>query len=622
MRLKANDLDADRQVLLRAELVEALARLSARSLPVPSFEIMVTVVDAVPPEMVALLDLKAVDEACIPSSIADRVIWEERLQSYQIVIRNDTVWVVGGGQIGAIYGFYEFLRRATGIRWYGIADDDVYFTEPDDTLEVRRSPKMVFRGFEEYLIHDKADTYFSTYLRWMVRNGWNLMLLNAAKWQAYERRGSFVEQARCYGIRLALGAHAPEIFLPEATFETHPEWFSFRNGERCLRGPIEIPELDGLQLESSYQPCYTNPEARGFIADNIAAYISRFPEADIFSLWPHDGVNNWCQCETCLETTPYEAMHLLALEVEKRLPATMPIEVLCYSNMMNAPARPLPSTDRTYTLFCPYLRPYHHRFFDPGFPEDELVTGTRYPEPDRINPVDDREYGLLLERWLPVLAQCGSVLGIFAYYQSTFHDETRRSDASRYLCRPDPLLVEDEIARFAECGARVFYDCSHPSPGFWPDGRLYAYLPELLWDHHPGAAQLVDTFYQATLGKQLGPRVAALMQRLGEGLGDRSQDLPVSLLHELESVITKIPGARGERYRLWLTYLQLGDASWQTAQAGNWEEVVALEQRIIALLETHRDSLADYLDTQRLSNYAKAVIAYITDGKGSGAMPD
>ena len=82
-------------------------------------------------------------------------------------------------------------------------------------------------------------------------------------------------------------------------------------------------------------------------------------------------------------------------------------------------------------LFCPYLRHYYHRIYDAGGPE-ELITGNLYPEPDRINPVDDREYGELFRRWSPVWKGCGSTLGIFEY-GGNFPDETRRFDFTRYL---------------------------------------------------------------------------------------------------------------------------------------------------------------------------------------------
>ena len=74
-----------------------------------------------------------------------------------------------------------------------------------------------------------------------------------------------------------------------------------------------------------------------------------------------------------------------------------------------------------------------------------MLTGVNYPGPDRINPVDEREYGRIFENWLPFWREAGIVPAVFEY-NGNFPDETGRMDHQRYIHIHAQQLREDEGA--------------------------------------------------------------------------------------------------------------------------------------------------------------------------------
>jgi len=411
-----------------------------------------------------------------PTSFKARCYWERKRQSFQIIKTEKYLWIIGGDEIGTIYGWGELLHCLTGVIWSGLKEEDIFFDKPKDLPQGPQKPLFAFRGRDG---SPPPGGTIEEFLKLMRRNRWNLWRRNSAYFmkQPEEYRNSVIKECSKNYIHLTLGDHSMHYFLPEEEFSKHPEWFGMRNGKRVKKAIVEIPECPLLKGELLIQPCYSNPDLIEYLTDRMAAHIKEFPSVDIFALWPHDGVNNWCQCPECLKKTPYEHIYTLAMALLKKIPSNVTIELIAYSNLLNLPRHSLPFSDRTFTLFCPYLRDYKHRIYERGFPL--LILGTNYPQPDRINPVDDREYGKLFLKWLKVWEKIGSIPGIFEY-GPTYYDETRRSNMTRYLYFPDPKVRYDEIKWYRKRGVEVFYLCS-PYIN-WPDGFLQWALSQNLFE--------------------------------------------------------------------------------------------------------------------------------------------
>ncbi|MCM8816437.1 MAG: DUF4838 domain-containing protein [Candidatus Omnitrophica bacterium] len=519
------------------------------------------------------------------SSFSDFCRREKEKQSFQIIKDERYFWVIGGDEIGAIYGFDELLRATTGVIWAGPRDEDIIFGKSFEIDDGLNMPYIPLRA--RY-----ASWYdMSKYLRWMRRNRWNMWVRSWAYFmnQSEQDRKESLKLADNNFLLVSLTEHSMHYFLQEDEFEKRPQWFGMRNGKRLKTDFVVIPDCPHLHAKLPVQPCYSNTELVEYLTDKMAQCIRKFPLVNIWGIWPHDGVNNWCMCENCIKKTPYEHMYNIAMRLLEKVPSHIFIELLSYSNLLNVPWKELPFSKRTFTLFCTYLRQYKQRIYDDGFSSLEL--GTRYPLPDRINPVDDREYGILFEKWLKVWKKCGSVPGIFEYGPQHY-DETRRCDAARYLYHPNPEIRNDEIKWYAKKGVEVFYLCSIYSS--WPDGFHQWVLADGLWNPVNNIRDLEKHFYTA-LAKKNGLVLSKFLKKLHHKLLYENKSIDKEL-KELQNLLKKIDDKEiVKKYEIWIEFVRLVHKSRQAELSGNFEQGITLEKEIQKLCQENEEFLENFV---------------------------
>jgi hypothetical protein len=520
---------------------------------------------------------------------------QRKLQSFSIRRNGFRIFISGGGYPGILNGLYTLLKNELGIRWYGLTDEDICFIDEPVIMPENGEPDVPLRGIESCLSR-WTEKFIKQFMLWMARNGWNQLLVNAVEWQKLTARKRLLRYAELCAVNIVIGGHSFELFLPDDVFKYRPEFFGMRDGARCVKSEIKILEQENKTFLNRIQPCLSNPECMAFIARNIVDYIDKFEEINVFSLWPHDGVNNWCQCEKCKKLAPYELMHQLARHVLKGAKRKIFIELLAYSNLLKPPSN-LPYEPSIYTLFCPYLRNYRKRIFASGFPRENVKLGSLYPDVEPVNPADDREYGHLLNAWLPEIRKSGGTFGIFAYYQLVFHDMTEKSDRSRYLRYPSPELIKDELQYFVENGLQVYYDCSWPYPGFWPDARLYSFYSYLLWDHKIDIVPLIKEYSQ-TLGG-----VAQSLDRICNELDAGRRDSS-----DLRQELLKLKNAKEKRIRIWAEYVFWALKSYDYRKQNEASKVIAVENRIIELFKKHRHTLKSHILVDWMISHSKSII--------------
>jgi hypothetical protein len=538
-------------------------------------------------------------------SYKDYLESQRNMQSFEIKRNGTDVLINGGAYPGILNGLYTLLKNQLGIRWYGVNEEDICCIKNPVPFPEKEKPAVPLRGFEGSLKSWSID-FTRQFMLWMARNGWNQLLFNAGYWRSSQAQEIITETADLCGINLVIGGHSFELFLPDEMFAEKPELFGMRNGIRCVKGETGIAEKPGHSFTSRIQPCLSNPECRALITRNALEFLERFKEIKVFSLWPHDGINNWCQCPSCLQHSPYELMHQLARQIISTCRRKIYIELLAYSNLLKTP-RNLPYEPSIYTLFCPYLRNYHRRLFEPGFPASKARLGSRYPEIEPVYPVDDREYGHLFKKWLPEIAKSGGTLGIFAYYQLVFHDIRGGWDRSRYLRYPEPGLIRDELRYFIKHGMQVYYDCSWPHPGFWPDGRLYSFYSRLLWDRNCKIEPFIDEH------NSIDKDMSQFLDKVSHILDSDIRDFSI-----LAPLITSLPdmhSGRWQRVKIWLAYLKLAMVSFTAAAKNADSEVVDAEKKIIKLFKEHRKTLEMYVSVNWMIRYSESVIRHCSENK-------
>ena len=398
-------------------------------------------------------------------------------------------------------------------------------------------------------------------------------------------------------MHIIVGEHGMEGFLPEEEFARHADWFGMRDGRRVRQAPVILPDCPHLDATLPIQPCYSNPEVAEFITDRMAALAKEYPDIEILGLWPHDGVNNWCQCPKCLKRVPYEHMYDLALRLARKTPSRLAIELIAYSNLLTTPRGRLPKSDRIISMFCPYLRHYAHRTYDRGGPS--LITSTLYPKPDRINPVDEREYGKLFRKWQPIWKQSGSTLGIFEYGGNLWPDETGRTDRQRFLYHPSNAIRFDEARWYRQRGVRYFCMCAHYSA--WPDAVQTLGAARALWNCDESSGSFESRYYAALAGPK-GRCLRSALRRVSDCLSGGHS--PLKALARLGAVAKSVRAPQARQYSLWGRYLSLAWASREAEENGCIQEAIEREREVERFLKGILPKMGNVVSARSLLGYA------------------
>jgi hypothetical protein len=108
--------------------------------------------------------------------------------------------------------------------------------------------------------------------------------------------------------------------------------------------------------------CYSNPEVRWIIIQDIVHYIRGNRHIDLLHLWLADGVNNHCECDHCQQSRPSDFFVMLLNELDEQLTLNKlnnQIVFLIYVDLLWAPEKEwIHNPDRFILMFAPITRSY------------------------------------------------------------------------------------------------------------------------------------------------------------------------------------------------------------------------------------------------------------------------
>ncbi len=166
----------------------------------------------------------------------------------------------GNGEKGTLYAVYDFLERYCGYRLYSpdalVTTDLTNFSIPSDTV-LSEEPAFDYREVLYY--YPNNSRLYANWHRLHTREDLN------RDW------GMFV--------------HTFKNLIPhERYFDSHPEWFSMRNGQRVRDGQL----------------CLANHYVLDTLCRNLQKMVDQNPQAKIWSVSNNDNYNV-CQCSECLK---------------------------------------------------------------------------------------------------------------------------------------------------------------------------------------------------------------------------------------------------------------------------------------------------------------------------------
>jgi hypothetical protein len=108
--------------------------------------------------------------------------------------------------------------------------------------------------------------------------------------------------------------------------------------------------------------CYSNPEVRRLIVDEVVKYTAGNPYVDVLHFWLADNFNNICECENCKEYTITDLYVKMLNDIDERLTSLnikTKIVFLIYFELLWEPINEkINNPDRFIMMFAPITRTY------------------------------------------------------------------------------------------------------------------------------------------------------------------------------------------------------------------------------------------------------------------------
>lgn len=235
-------------------------------------------------------------------------------EAFHVEARAGSLFIIGGGARGVLYGMYEVLERL-GCRWFSPETERIPRQADIRLAWSSETHRPAFENRDNFN-WETADPV------WRARNR-----LNGWKPVIPEYMGGHND----YGM----WCHTFfELVSPNEFFAQHPEYFTMVGGVR---------RRDGNQL------CLSNPAVRRLLTQRLLARIQANPKATIFSVSQNDGLG-YCECPACMAIAAAEGsqsglilwfVNAVATEVAQKHPRVL-IDTIAYLYSVDAPRQVRP----------------------------------------------------------------------------------------------------------------------------------------------------------------------------------------------------------------------------------------------------------------------------------------
>lgn len=437
--------------------------------------------------------------------------------------------IAGSNPRSALLAVYRYLTDA-GCAWVRPGPDGEYVPRRDlASFAETVSEAASYRHRGICIEGAVSDEHVRDIIAWMPRNGFNAYFIQFRegftfydRW--YSRMGDplrkpepfSVERARelvaraeaeivkrgliyhavghgwtCepFGIR-GLGWEYPPEPVPAAV----QRYLALVKGVRELWG--------GVPLNTNL--CYSNPEVRRLMAEDIARYAVEHPAVDLLHVWLADGSNNACECEGCSAARPSDFYVQILNEADRLLTERKlrtRIVFLIYVDLLWPPERErLANPDRFVLMFAPITRTYSAAFTS----DRELPALPPFRRNELVFPRDVAANLAFLAGWRKVFA--GDSFDFDYHFMWDHYNDPGSIASARILHADITLLSRIGLAGLVSCQTqRAFFPTGL---GMWAMGRT-------LWNARQGFDAMADAYFAAAFGDD-GRACRQYLERLSE----------------------------------------------------------------------------------------------------------
>lgn len=266
-----------------------------------------------------------------------------------------------------------------------------------------------------------------------------------------------------------------------------------------------LAQIDGRRALFNARPlntnlCYSNPEVREALTEEVMAFLRRHPQVDTIHFWLADDSNNTCECEACQKAVPSAFyVDMLNLLDEKLTRAGLKTRVvfLAYLDLLWPPeGRTLKNPDRFVFMFAPITRSY-----SAPLPTDAPAKSLPpFVRNHLTMPADVGENIAFLRAW-QACAPCDSFIYEYHYMWDQFKDVSDYANAR---------VLWQDVRNLRQLGLNGYISCQQTRV-FWPCGFGMHVLGQTLWNRETDFEAMAGAYFEALFASRAG-RVRAMMQ--------------------------------------------------------------------------------------------------------------
>ncbi len=420
-----------------------------------------------------------------------------REEAFELCLSNQDLVVRGGGPRGVLYGTYELLERAFGIRWLAPGPDGTVIPdEPSLTVLVNdgiHAPDFAARV---------AGAFHSEeYLLWAIRNRLQPTYWPAVSDAAFTHTSTEPVGETRGGYVASTNIHSFYDLLPPSKYrEKHPEWYS--ENQLDLR----------------------NAAVRDALVERCRRFFNTNPNVDHVAVTPEDGYG-------------WPPRFASDSQIRAQRDAGQPARLKHHRNIsepffraISAIANRLKKTHPDKRL---YTSAYLNYVWPPvtlqGVPDNVTVAVAHYNPADYAHPIGStateasERFETVLQRW----TERAEAPWLYAYTVKYALD-----------CLPFPIAnrLATDIETIFQLGYDGFY--SQGGEGRWGQyGPHFYVMARKLWNVDISADEVLDQYFDGMFGRG-SPPVRSAYDRLWNALQNADHAVDRHPLTELRPVFT------------------------------------------------------------------------------------
>jgi len=512
-----------------------------------------------------------------------------RADSYEIVVRGDSLVLSGASPRATLYAAYDLLARL-GCKWlapkFAFYDGEAEFVPRVRTLEyraageVRERPVFAIRKLDMAGARSHDIETLRRIVEWMPKLRFNTLMVSMVSGVGGDKswddwRAALTPELRRRGITIEVGGHGYQHFLSAdmdggALFARHPDWFGRDSSCTPSRATAVVFNTG-------------NANAVSYLIRNIVRYVVAHPEIDVFDFWPPDGARwNECAAQRDVRTVEDRQAELVA-ELHAALAKARPdlrLEMIAYAQAKMPPSHEVIPGD-VLVDFCPIGEDFDVPIFDSSNANNAI-------------------YVRAIRAWRRSIQ---GDIGLYSYY---------RKYAWRSLPNVIPHFMQREMQWYASVPLQGI--SSYAEPGDWYTYELNHYtLGELAWNPKVNVDSLIDGYARVRYGAARSLATAALRTlessfRLRGSIPYSGADSAAQIAQTLAVIDRQLVDVRAARAR--------AQRSSDASDLQRLGLMLEFAKRDLAIQQAR----AEKATPQRVRTMVRELVAFLTAHKADGVF--